>query len=416
MEFFQKLIKNSNDYFKDFKNDIKNFDFSIKYLKEFLIKRKIFIFIILLSFLFLGISYGNYKFSKNILLKNLEIALKENKPRKIYKNIFVNEERISKSDLEPLCSYYFEKDSLVSNVIKDLKNTGESEFIKLIETNSVFNKYKLQIKTVDLTISSNFQNTVFYLNDEKLENNVVDKIIPGEYVIKGKLETVDGTLIEEKDIFILNSMKYELNMPAININLTSNFDDAKVYINDKYINMKVSNVKNYGPIPLNKDVSIQLEREFPWGVIKSEKINIENLPNININIDMANKTLIKEIEVSLNDFYSSVFEALNKNDYTLIKNSEEEIKSKIYNDIEKESVFLKNNYNLTDLKIEIENSEFYYENETYKGNIITKLNYKISKKLIPFFNTSIEETFLTSLEYIDDNWKISSIQKISLEQ
>lgn len=415
MEFFQKLIRNSKDYFKDLKKDIKEFDFSIKSLKQLVIKRKMLICIILFSFLFLGISYGNYRFSKNILLNKLEIALKENKPRRIYKDMFIDEESVSKNDLKPLCSYYFQKDNLVNNIIKDLKNDGESEFIKLIETNSLFNKYRLEIKTVDLTLNSNFEKTEFYLNDKKLENNVADKIIPGKYVIKGELQTVDGTLIEEKEIFILDSMKYEINMPAIYINLTSNFDDAKVYINDKYINKKVSDIKSYGPISLNKETSIQLERDFPWGTIRSEKINIEKIPNININIDMSNDTLIKEIDLSLNDFYSSVFEALNKSDYTLIKNSEDDTKNRIYNDIKKESLFLKNNYDLKDLSIEIKNSEFYYENETYKANIITKLNYKVSKKLLPFIGKEIEEMFLTNLEYIDGTWKIMSIQKISLE-
>ena len=415
MEFFQKLIRNSKDYFKGLKKDIKECDFSIKSLKELVIRRKVLICIILFSFLFLGISYGNYRFSKNILLNNLEIALKENKPRKIYKDMFIDEESISKNDLKPLCSYYFQKDSLVNNIIKDLKNCGEIEFIKLIETNSLFNKYRLEIKTVNLTLNSNFEKTEFYLNDKKLENNVANKIIPGKYVVKGELETVDGTLIEEKEIFILDSMKYEINMPAININLTSNFDDAKVYINDKDINKKVSDIKNYGPISLNKDTSIQLERNFPWGTIKSEKINIEKIPNININIDISNDTLIKEIELSLNEFYNSVFEALNKSDYTLIKNCEDDTKNRIYNDIKKESLFLKNNYDLKDLSIEIKNSEFYYENETYKANIITKLKYKVSKKLLPFIGKEIEEIFLTNLEYIDGTWKIMSIQKISLE-
>lgn len=415
MEFFQKLIRNSKDYFKDLKKDIKELDFNITSLKEIILKRKIFISILLCSFLFLGIGYGNYKFSKNILLNNLEIALKENKPRKIYKNMFINGEKISKDVLEPLCSYYFEQDTLVDNVIKDLKNNGESEFIKLIETDSIFNKYKLEVKTVSLTLNSNFEDTIFYLNDKKVENNVVDKIIPGKYVVRGELETIDDILIEEKELFILSSMNYDLTMPAININLTSNFDDAKVYINDKNINKKVSDIKNYGPIPLEKEISIQLEREFPWGTIKSEKINIEKLPNINIDINMSNEILIKEVELSLNDFYSSVFEALNKNDYTLIKNSEDDTKSRIYNDIKKESLFLKNNYDLTDLSIEVKSSEFYYENQTYKGNIITRLNYNVSKKLLPFIDRDIEETFLTSLEYIDNTWKIISIQKINLE-
>ena len=415
MEIFKEIIRRSKDYFYNLINDIKDLDFSFISLKKFILKRKVFILAILLLFLILGSLYGNYKFSKNFILEKLEIALKENKPGKIYKYIEIDGEKISKSDLEPLCEYYFEKDNLVNNVIKGLKSNGDSEFIRIVEKNNVFNKYSIQIKLVNIELTSNFDNTIFYLNDKKVESNKVEGIIPGKYVVRGDLETIDGLISEEKEIFILDSTTYDLKMPAINLNLTSNFDDAKVYINDKDIKKKVSDIKNYGPIPLDKEFIIQLEKEFPWGTIQSEKVSIGNLPNINININIANENLINEIEESLKIFYDSVFEALNKSDYNLIKNSEEDIKNRIYNDIKRESLFLKNNYDLKDLSIEVKSSEFYYEDSVYKSNIVANLNYKISKKILSFIGKEIEETFLTELEYIDGSWEVVGIQKINLD-
>ena len=100
----------------------------------------------------------------------------------------------------------------------------------------------------------------------------------------------------------MQNEEYILNLKAININLSSNFDDADVVINDKKVNKKVKDIKNYGPIPINKDITISLEREFPWGVLKSEKVNVGDLPNINIDINMANDKLLTEIDSCTNTF------------------------------------------------------------------------------------------------------------------
>ena len=78
-------------------------------------------------------------------------------------------------------------------------------------------------------------------------------------------------------------------------------------------------------------------------------------------------------------------------------------------------MFLKNNYEITDLKTELKSSEFYYENGIYKGNVVIKLNYNIKKKLVPFWKNNVEEMFLTSIEYKNTNWIINDVQKFSID-
>ena len=60
-------------------------------------------------------------------------------------------------------------------------------------------------------------------------------------------------------------------------------------------------------------------------------------------------------------------------------------------------------------------SEFYYENKTYKANIVINLDYSVSKKLIPFIKDNVNEMFLTQMEYVDGKWEITNVQKFNLE-
>jgi len=416
LEKLKKLVGGFKKIFKVLINDISNLTF--ENLKDFIKKRKLLILVsLLLIFAIIVFGVGKYKSSKNIVLKNLEIALKENKPEKIYKEIKLDGNKISKNEFEPLAEYYSENISKVDNIIKNLKSKGESGYFSLINDKILFfDNYHIKIKPVAVEINTNFDETKVYINGIKFEKtNIKRNLIPGKYLIKGELDTLYGVIEEEKELYIMEDFAYNLNMPAININLTSNFEDAKVFINDEDINKNVKDIQKYGPIPLNKEINIQLEREFPWGRLKSDKVTIGNLPNINIDINMVNDNLIDEVNKSCNSFYTSVFNALNDSDYSLIENSRDDAKSKIYDSIKRESLFLKNNYELNDLNTEIKSSEFYYEDGIYKGNIVIKLNYNISKKILPFIDNNVEEMFLTQIEFKNNQWIIVDVQKFTLE-
>ncbi|MFU7517881.1 hypothetical protein AB4668_19080, partial [Clostridium sp. HCS.1] len=71
-------------------------------------------------------------------------------------------------------------------------------------------------------------------------------------------------------------------------------------------------------------INIQLQKEFPWRVIKSDKVQVSSMPNINIDINMVNEKLINDVNKSTDIFYSSVFNALNSSDSSLILNSKED--------------------------------------------------------------------------------------------
>lgn len=415
MGAFNEILLKIKEYFKELYNEIRSLSFNE--LKDFIYKRRLFLILVLLIFILIGFSFGSYKSSKNIVLKNLQIALKEDKPGKIYKKIRVDGKKIKKEDLKPLTEYYSENKNQAINIAKDLKTKDNSGFFKLVNKEILFiDKYTIDIEPIAVKVNTNFENTKVYINNNEIAStNIKRGLIPGKYSIKGQLETKYGLVSEEKEVFIMENKEIDLDMQAINISITSNFNDADVIINDKEINKKVEELKNYGPIPLGQDIEIQLKRDFPWGTVLSDKVKVGDVPNINININMANDKLIEDIEATINNFYSSTFNALNNGDFKLIENSKEDAKGKIYDSIKRESLFLKNNYELNELKTEIKSSEFFYENGVYKGNIVVNLNYHISKKLIPFIDKNVEEMFLTSMEYNDGSWEVIDVQKFNLE-
>ena len=71
-------------------------------------------------------------------------------------------------------------------------------------------------------------------------------------------------------------------------------------------------------------------------------------------------------------------------------------------------------YEITDLNVEIEKSDFKYEDNIYKVSLVTKIDYSVYKKLLPFVKNSNENSFILNLEYENEDFIIKGIQKIDI--
>ena len=86
----------------------------------------------------------------------------------------------------------------------------------------------------------------------------------------------------------------------------------------------------------------------------------------------------------------------------------------VYNYINEKAFLLSNNYEITDLSVEIEKSDFKYEDNIYKASLVTRINYSVYKKLLPFVKNSNESSFILNLEYENEDFIIKGIQKIDI--
>ena len=375
------------------------------------------VYIIILILALVSIVFNITKpMSKKELINQLEMALLKGKENWVEKNIQIDGAKAENDELKPLIHYYLLNNKDVEQVISNLKKNNNSGNLTIESEKSLLGEnYYLNLSTISINITSDIKEAIIYINGREVNKEELVSLIPGTYEVAYKLKTDYGDVEETKEMDILSSGDVKIEVAAEYITLYSNFSDAKVYINEKDTKKTVSEIKKYGPIPNNKDITIYIAKDFPWGVIKSPEIKVQEDNILKIDINMANDELLATIENTLREFYNSLFDALNNKDSSLIENVEENSREEVFNSIyEKPKVFA-NNYTISDLELKIANSEFKYENEKYVANILVDMDYSVAKKILPFIKEQKEERFLLSLIYREEKWLVESSQRIELK-
>lgn len=375
------------------------------------------VYIIILILALVSIVFNITKpMSKKELINQLEMALLKGKENWVERNIKIDGAKAENDELKPLIHYYLLNNKDVEQVISNLKKNNNSGNLTIESEESLLGEnYYLNLSTISINITSDIKEAIIYINGREVNKEELVSLIPGTYEVAYKLKTDYGDVEETKEMDILSSGDVKIEVAAEYITLYSNFSDAKVYINEKDTKKTVSEIKKYGPIPNNKDITIYIAKDFPWGVIKSPEIKVQEDNILKIDINMANDELLATIENTLREFYNSLFDALNNKDSALIENVEENSREEVFNSIyEKPKVFA-NNYTISDLELKIANSEFKYENEKYVANILVDMDYSVAKKILPFIKEQKEERFLLSLIYNEEKWLVESSQRIELK-
>lgn len=375
------------------------------------------VYIIILILALVSIVFNITKpMSKKELINQLEMALLKGKENWVERNIKIDGAKAENDELKPLIHYYLLNNKDVEQVISNLKKNNNSGNLTIESEKSLLGEnYYLNLSTISINITSDIKEAIIYINGREVNKEELVSLIPGRYEVAYKLKTDYGDVEETKEMDILSSGDVKIEVAAEYITLYSNFSDAKVYINEKDTKKTVSEIKKYGPIPNNKDITIYIAKDFPWGVIKSPEIKVQEDNILKIDINMANDELLATIENTLREFYNSLFDALNNKDSSLIENVEENSREEVFNSIyEKPKVFA-NNYTISDLELKIANSEFKYENEKYVANILVDMDYSVAKKILPFIKEQKEERFLLSLIYNEEKWLVESSQRIELK-
>ena len=375
------------------------------------------VYIIILILALVSIVFNITKpMSKKELINQLEMALLKGKENWVERNIKIDGAKAENDELKPLIHYYLLNNKDVEQVISNLKKNNNSGNLTIESEKSLLGEnYYLNLSTISINITSDIKEAIIYINGREVNKEELVSLIPGTYEVAYKLKTDYGDVEETKEMDILSSGDVKIEVAAEYITLYSNFSDAKVYINEKDTKKTVSEIKKYGPIPNNKDITIYIAKDFPWGVIKSPEIKVQEDNILKIDINMANDELLATIENTLREFYNSLFDALNNKDSSLIENVEENSREEVFNSIYKKPKVFANNYTISDLELKIANSEFKYENEKYVANILVDMDYSVAKKILPFIKEQKEERFLLSLIYREEKWLVESSQRIELK-
>ena len=413
MKNFKEMIKSNYNLFIEYVKDIKG-----KGFKSLFKERKLELSIIsVVIFVILIFLFSNFTLSKEKLLKKFELALINGNSNSLAKCVKLEDKDIASKELKPLIDGYDKNKLRINKIVNEIRRNGKSENFKLkIKKAFIYDKYYIDINTINVKFTTNISDVnVEFLNKRfNLINEAEFNIIPGEYSLSYKYKTKYGDISESKIINLMEDKIVEVNIDANYITLYSNYDDAKVFINNVDTGLISKEIKNYGPLPKDKDIKVFIQREFPWGIIKSEEISVGNNQYINLNIGMVNDRLNNMINETVDSFYSSVFNALNNKDKNLISGSIELVKEVVYNYMNEKAFLFSNSYEISDLAVEIEKSDFKYEEGIYKASLLTKVEYSVYKKIFPFAKNYNEASFIINLEYEDNKFIVNGIQKIEI--
>lgn len=415
-EIIKEGFKKFNSNFFSFIKDIKNIkEIGIKAIWERNKSKILIMFIFIIAiFIFLISNLGS---SKEEVLSKFESYLINGNSYMLSHYVKVENEKISSKELQPLIDVYDKDKIRIRKIVNELRKSGKSGNFTL-ESRKGFlkEKYYIDINTVNVNFITNINGVDIEFSNKRF--NLIDKaefdVIPGTYTVLYSYKTEYGYISDSKILNLIEDETVEIAIDGNYITMYSNFDDAKVFINDIDTELEANDIKNYGPFPKDKDIKIYLEREFPWGTIRSEELLISNEQYIKLDINMVNDELNNIINEIVNKFYLSSFEALNSKDKSLILGATEEVKEMVYSYINEKTFLLSNNYEITDLNVEIEKSDFKYEDNIYKASLVTRIDYSVYKKLLPFVKNSNENSFILNLEYENGDFIIKGIQKIDI--
>lgn len=363
--------------------------------------------------------------SRTKTINKFESTLKSRNPYNVYKYItFENKGvKLNEENIKPFVDYINADEARRDEIIRNLRfDNSDSE--KLISVKSDGKKYFIELKGIYMTLSTNLKDTEIYLQDKLYcrsdRVNYSEKfgpLIPGIYDIKAKVKGPFGE-IESSNNFPLISKNSKVDIPvdAVNLSVEGNYTDSKVFINGEDTKKTIDQFKNVGPMPSDGSLKIHVEKNFPWGVVKSEEKTVEHLASLRLDLNPMTEDLRKSLEASYNEFYKNFFEALNKEDMNLITGCSEKVKKSLYDKYSKKSLIVSNSYNLEDLKWQKDAISIENKDGVFSTFAIADVSYKQKKSLsiIPLNEEQKKVSFKTVMTYDTESskWIVTDVTEI----
>lgn len=266
-------------------------------LKSFTKKQKI--GIILIAVLVVLVSGGfafanNYYSRENQVSRYIEV-INTGDAAKIAKVVSTEDLNfeLTEESLQPYADYVSED----KEYIRLLTSRMEDEYAAADSFNEIylkqegkvlffFDHYELIINPVYAELSTNMKEAVITLNGEDIGtadrsdySQKVGPLSPGKYIFASAVEQYGTPLANEQEIYFIgeNDSSYiDLSLSGVNVEITSNIPDGKVYLNDKEIGELKDGEGVFGPISWQENSYLSVKKEFANETLESNQVELQN--------------------------------------------------------------------------------------------------------------------------------------------
>lgn len=212
-----------------------------------------------------------------------------------------------------------EAEQLNKGDMKSFENDLDTAFIYLQKKDKkrwfIFEDYELKLKRYMVPVQTNFAGAKILVDDKEAvtteeENSAVElgPFLPGEYEIKAIYEGEYTTLENETKISLFpmkrDNNSVEIILEGDYVNVSSNNSYAKIFINNKDINLAVGDGQRIGPIAVDGSNKIVVEVAFPWGKKRSGEQVLDS-DQVELNVEGLDDKLKEDVMGVTHDFLSS---------------------------------------------------------------------------------------------------------------
>lgn len=302
---------------------------------------------------------GSYITDGDHIITKFEEAAKDGDAEALASILKSNDSKLvlDKDNIKPLVEYlkndHFAREAVSAELREQLKQYHknlENGEVSVIYYKSIihlkkdgkrfllFDDYNLEVVALYPDVATNYKGTKIKVNgkdmvttDEEYYYGKVGPIVPGKNVFQAKFEGDFSSMKIEKTVNLTTANSFEsieLDLDGDYLTLVSDYDDASVFIDNKDTNLTVDEFESIGPFLVDGSSEVHVEREFPWGVVKSEAIPIDS-GFIRVDLDPVNNDLHEAIQTATRNFYLEMLNALNTKDVSMANHMSEEIKESL---------------------------------------------------------------------------------------
>lgn len=212
--------------------------------------------------------------------------------------------------------------------------------------NIIFDKYILVLKPYNISVESNLADTKIYLDNKEIgtikgdnSNIKYSGVLPGKHKIKAVYKGEYGNLENEEEIICFdrydNDLYHSINLDAYYVDIFSNMDGAKLYIDGKDTGIRIYNYHSLGPLPLDSNIEIQAKIQIDGKTYESEIYTIDGRPYYELSIDYVEPSYAAEepepssidedeyfqnsVVLLMDNYLYGLVNAINNNDFSLVE-------------------------------------------------------------------------------------------------
>ncbi len=226
---------------------------------------------------------------------------------------------VTEESIAPYMDYLNNNKEYLSRLVERMRNSNDafnsSHELYIEQEGSyfgLFDRYQLVINPVYLAIESSIDGAVIAINDEEAGIYYADELVsvgpvaPGRYQFSAAVDS-DIPLENVKTEDVLSTADtYLVTIPlrSIHFSVTSDIEDATVYLDDVEIGVLSGGEGQFGPLPLNDNSLLQLKKAYESDTLASEPVHVtEYQDDYHILLELVNVELAQS---TLNSLYQEV--------------------------------------------------------------------------------------------------------------